>query len=182
MPVDAAGPAQWAGGVWRSAACAGNQTYQSLKGGARPSCCSRWLRRRLQPCAGPAAVHGGATASSRHRPLVSCTQGPTDANAARERRVEIDDADFLKDTLVKGYKTQPAQAARTAREKRRPCQTPVLCRWHLSLSPENTLSIHNITRTPTVTDSRHSSAGPGCGCPGRRLPEAQDYLQARVNG
>ena len=85
-------------------------------------------------------------------------------------------------SLPKGYKTQPAQTARTAREKRRPCQTPVLCRWHLSLSPENTLSIHNKTRTSTVTDSRHSSAGPGCGCPARRLPEAQDHLQARVNG
>ena len=68
MPVDAAGPAQWAGGVWRSAACASNQECLSLKGGAQPSCCSRWLRRRLQPCAGTAAVHGDATASSRRRP------------------------------------------------------------------------------------------------------------------
>lgn len=36
MPVDAAGPAQWAGGT-RRAAYAGDQRYRSLKGGAQAS-------------------------------------------------------------------------------------------------------------------------------------------------
>ena len=126
MPVDAAGPAQWAGGVWRSAACAGNQTYQSLKGGARPSCCSRWLRRRLQPCAGPAAVHGGATASSRHRPLVSCAQGPTDANAARERRVELTTSTFCRIIWLRVTKhNQPR--LRELREKSGDLAKPLYC-------------------------------------------------------
>ena len=124
MPVDAAGPARWAGGVWRSAACASNQECLSLKGGAQPSCCSRWLRRRLQPCAGTAAVHGDATASSRRRPVRS----QPDANAARERRFFWRTSTlfsrrrpplqpFSRDNLVTGYEARPAQAARTARKK-----------------------------------------------------------------
>ena len=102
MPVDAAGPAQWAGGT-RRAAYAGDQRYRSLKGGAQASAAA------VAVVSLPIALCWHCCSPRRCHCLVASppayfvrTQGPTPTRRARSAGLKLTYVDCCRDTLVKG--------------------------------------------------------------------------------